>query len=143
MTNPRAHVPQRVVGMFGAGAGKWTYDVSRYMTKIRKEIKPTAHTVAYLKELSEHSLPELEPEPEEELPPPVVQVFIKAPSPLPEPEPPPPPPTTPPPSGLCLLPFCSQCGENSSKKHLLRGKHFQSLTRLATPYTVMWCIFVC
>ena len=112
MTNPRAYMPQRVVGMFGAGAGKWTYDVSRYMTKIRKEIKPTAHTVAYLKELSEHSLPEVEPEPEreEELPPPVVQVVIKAPSPapspMPEPEPAPPPP---PPSGLFVLPFFSQC----------------------------------
>ena len=90
--------------MFGAGAGEWKYDVSKYMDKIRKEIKPTAHTVHYLKELSEHSLPEPEPE---ELPPPVVEVVVRS------PDPEPPSPILPPqpkqqPSGLLsvLCPFC-------------------------------------
>jgi hypothetical protein len=44
------------VGLFGAEPGTWKYDVSKYFHRMRTEIKPTAHTVHYLKELSEESL---------------------------------------------------------------------------------------
>ena len=45
-----------MVGLFGAEPGTWKYDVSKYFHRARSEIKPTAHTVHYLKELSEESL---------------------------------------------------------------------------------------
>ena len=58
-SSPVVYVPgvlQRMVGLFGAEPGTWKYDVSKYFHRMRTEIKPTAHTVHYLKELSEESL---------------------------------------------------------------------------------------
>ena len=73
-----------MVGLFGAEPGSWKYDVSKYFKRVKHEIKPMAHTVHYLKELSEESLRSRTASEPEEIATPVIEVIVNEPEQAPE-----------------------------------------------------------
>ena len=73
-----------MVGLFGAEPGSWKYDVSKYFKRVQNEIKPMAHTVHYLKELSEESLRSRTASEPEEIATPVIEVIVNEPEQAPE-----------------------------------------------------------